>query len=1021
MNRLASIHRSPRIALLLFTIATTSAIMWSPPGVPPAMGADPDSVMTRPRRAPLPESLQPEPAPHFDGTGIIIAVIGSGIDYTHAAFGGAGDPEAFTSNDPATIEPDSFPSGVVVGGYDFAGDLYSSACPEPVPADVECSSIPTPDDDPLDRANGLGSSIASVALEAAPGARLVALKIFGEPDGVPAQSTLHARALEWVLVHNRGKTVPGIAPEGRIDVVLDSGGGGQWSARWAELNPIVDALAEDGVTVVAPAGDDGPTPFIVGGVGATDAAISVAAVIAQGEQTWGIRAEWAGEDGAPMVREHEALDARAPLGTVAGSETIVAPLAWYGLACSEDDGSPSEPAQDVRERIALVERGICPFVDKIQNAEANGAIAVLFFTDTRTMTNPQGGGGSAPSIPSAMIDRGPGQELQTLLEAGTAISVTLDAEYVFRKSWLDGTLLGSTSRGPSHVISGHPEWRLAAAGVDVSTAQAGSGVERVERTGSAIAAGAVAGAAARVAQRLAAEPLARAGDVAALLINTADPTVYKGRNDTGELAPVALQGAGLLDVEGALASTLIVRTDLFGTTIPSEPVFPVISFPESGTVLDVLNLGSRPFRANARFAPAFRETSPRGITFNPGVERVVIEPRSTSMVIMSSSSDLEAYPDWVLGDGNPIDDEAAFRQLEFDGWHEVFEVDSAGAPLVGGTVLRLPLTGIQRRPSRVARAEPRGAASMVLALTNPGPSSGEVVPSVGVGRDARDVYDRSPSTAALDILSVGVRHGPDPDAPPGETNPETLIEWRIQTLGPRVLPAETAFDVLLDLDRDGTFDRIVTSVRGPEARRGLSAIEWYSVVTFLKPGTLEPDFSRMTPDPIAIEWDILETTTSLRARATELVLDLESGDEEFDFAVRTRDPLKTSPVLIDGEVFDQAPDDLESGARFTFDQRVHGCLAFELEDGTPIHGLGSEGSLVLDSGASAAIQMTWSCDHPPMTRTGKSIEALFTLADNVRNSYLIDPDTQVIAVPVSLSAYGGGYSIFLPLVRLDRP
>ena len=60
----------------------------------------------------------------YDGTGIVVAIIDSGIDYTHEAFGGSGDPADFEGNDPAVIEPGTFPTDKVIGGYDFVGSNW---------------------------------------------------------------------------------------------------------------------------------------------------------------------------------------------------------------------------------------------------------------------------------------------------------------------------------------------------------------------------------------------------------------------------------------------------------------------------------------------------------------------------------------------------------------------------------------------------------------------------------------------------------------------------------------------------------------------------------------------------------------------------------------------------------------------------------------------------------------------------------------------------------------------------------
>ncbi len=118
----------------------------------------------------------------WDGSGVTIAIIDSGIDYDHLAFGGSGSPEAWLTNNPRVVEPGTFPTAKVIGGYDFAGEVYSDSCPPEAPPE-ECSRIPTPDPDPLDGPGGHGSHIAGIAAGmaaenlppgTAPGARLLA-------------------------------------------------------------------------------------------------------------------------------------------------------------------------------------------------------------------------------------------------------------------------------------------------------------------------------------------------------------------------------------------------------------------------------------------------------------------------------------------------------------------------------------------------------------------------------------------------------------------------------------------------------------------------------------------------------------------------------------------------------------------------------------------------------------------------------------------------------------------------------
>ena len=148
----------------------------------------------------------------FDGAGMRIGVIDSGLDYTHAMFGGPGTKEAYQTNDASKVEDGTFPTDKV-GGWDFAGKDYSGEGDEPLP-----------DGDPLDRSGyGHGTHVAGIVggvgvtkegqpydgayyagLDysgfllkpgVAPKAKLFALKIFG--DNALGTTNLVLDALEW--------------------------------------------------------------------------------------------------------------------------------------------------------------------------------------------------------------------------------------------------------------------------------------------------------------------------------------------------------------------------------------------------------------------------------------------------------------------------------------------------------------------------------------------------------------------------------------------------------------------------------------------------------------------------------------------------------------------------------------------------------------------------------------------------------------------------------------------------------
>ena len=158
------------------------------------------------------------------GKGIKVAVIDSGIDYTHANFGGPGTPGAYAAAaagstlpaDPSLFGP---AAPKVKGGYDFVGDDYDPTSDDP-------AHSPRPDPNPLDGERvGHGSHVAGTAggfgvtddgrtytgpydatthsrsfvigPGVAPKADLYALRVFGRD--VHKGTALVEEALEWAI------------------------------------------------------------------------------------------------------------------------------------------------------------------------------------------------------------------------------------------------------------------------------------------------------------------------------------------------------------------------------------------------------------------------------------------------------------------------------------------------------------------------------------------------------------------------------------------------------------------------------------------------------------------------------------------------------------------------------------------------------------------------------------------------------------------------------------------------------
>jgi len=239
------------------------------------------------------------------GNGVRIGIIDSGIDYTHATFGGPGTPEAFRNNNPTIIEPGTFPTEKVVAGYDFVGNAYDAS-------GRFGSPLPVPDPDPIDCAGdgadaarrisgGHGTHVAgiaagygvdasgrtyrgpfsgsvsfsdfSVAPGVAPGATLVALKIFG----CRGTTTFLTRAIDYAIDPNGD----GNTDDRLVDVLNISLGapfGGEADPDVVAVNRAVEA----GVVVVVAAGDTGNTFYGVSSPASAGRAIAVGASVDAG-------------------------------------------------------------------------------------------------------------------------------------------------------------------------------------------------------------------------------------------------------------------------------------------------------------------------------------------------------------------------------------------------------------------------------------------------------------------------------------------------------------------------------------------------------------------------------------------------------------------------------------------------------------------------------------------------------------------------------------------------------------------
>ena len=403
----------------------------------------------------------------FDGADIRVAVLDSGIDYTHAAFGGPGTAAAYEAawgvgiGDPRQTSRDGlFPTSKVVEGYDFVGELWPTFGPL------------APDDDPIDF-EGHGTHVADIiggAGGVAPGVDLYAVKVCSAVSSSCSGVAL-IQGMEYVVDPNGdGDT------SDRMDVVNMSLGSNYGQAFDDDLAFAVDNATAFGVMTVASAGNSSDKPYVTGTPAAASTALSVAQTQVPSAALGLLTLN--GVD-YPAVFQPWSTP---PAGVISG------PLQYGNGAGGNLNGCAPFAPGSLAGLVVLVDRGACNFTLKIKNIGAAGGVVGIIGLIAPGAPFAGGDGGDRPiDIPGYMIS----QADSNAFKAQIGGTVTVDPANILP---LAMQMVGSSSRGPRNPDSMiKPE--IGAPGASVS-AIAGSGTGTGPFGGTSGAAPMVSGSAA---------------------------------------------------------------------------------------------------------------------------------------------------------------------------------------------------------------------------------------------------------------------------------------------------------------------------------------------------------------------------------------------------------------------------------------------------------------------------------------------------------------------------------------------
>ncbi len=332
------------------------------------------------------KALQAWTALKETGKNVTIAVLDTGIDYTHAGFGGPGTIEAYNQAKASTALP-SKESGLYdpqkfIGGWDLVGDDYNAD-----PRSPSYQPVPRPDANPLDcAAAGHGSHVSGTAAGygvnadgttftgdyskltapdvqsmrigpgSAPEAALVGIRVFG----CEGSSDVVGQALDYVLDPNNDGNF-----DDRAQIINMSLGSDQSPADDPE-NDIVNALSKLGILSVVSSGNSGDITDIGGSPGNARSSLTVANSVGSRVTLDGIKVNAPASEAETYAGQYSAnFDYAAASPAALTGQVVMAPAAnefgcaafapgsltgkWVWLKWSEDLEFPCGSGSQVQQ------------------------------------------------------------------------------------------------------------------------------------------------------------------------------------------------------------------------------------------------------------------------------------------------------------------------------------------------------------------------------------------------------------------------------------------------------------------------------------------------------------------------------------------------------------------------------------------------------------------------------------------------------------------------------------------------
>jgi len=731
----------------------------------------------------------------FDGTGVTVAVLDTGVDYTHKNLGGTGTVVSYTAAygtttaDPANKSRDGlFPTAKVIEGHDFVGEAWPSGPLSPDDDPIDCGPGPIPP--PCAGGHGTHTSDITAGRSAdgthkgiAPGASLIAVKVCSSVS-TSCSGVALLQGMDFAL-----------DPDGDGDIsdavdVINMSLGSSYGQKEDDLSQASQNAVGLGVAVVTSAGNAADRPYIVGSPSTAPGVLSVAATFHPDAKLYLVATSATSPKGG-VWQSWSAAPVLTP-GTLVYDTT--SPSTRIG--CTNAAGGNPWVGQPYLGKILLIDRGTCAVSMKVSNAAAAGAIAAIVANNvsqpTCDLPPTFSFGGGTPTIPGYTITLADGNSLKTSGALGSA--ATIDPATA---APLVGNMAAFSSRGPSHSFNAiKPD--IGGVGTDILSAQAGTGTGETGFAGTSASAPVLAGSAALL---VGAPPGRTPAEIKSVLMNTAEANI--GLNTfvcPGVGAPITRIGGGEVRVKRALDSTTAAwdADDLTGSLSFGYHALTGSKAFQKTVVVRNYSGAARTYSITPSFRYADDAASGAVTVSAPGSITVPANGSATFRVRLKV--DVTKLPIWDLNGGSRGGDGFRLQGVEFDGY--ITMADATDNVHLAWQIL--PHRAAEVTPASTNVTLSGGTGSLLLSNVGGAVAGrGDVFSLLGTsGRIPPPLLpEPGDNFAVVDLKSVSVRQV------------GSNIQFAINTFGVRAHPNYPAeFDIFIDANRDGTDDFVIFNV-----------------------------------------------------------------------------------------------------------------------------------------------------------------------------------------------------------------